>query len=880
MAELDMDVDLAPPMKFDERVDEDLIDYDIDTTEDHSHEQWSTHQDEHTSGAPEHVHPAEENFQDPEASHPQGDMDYENTDNVVEESHQQSEVYASTHQDKDTVLETEQSKDFDETDGNENTGDITVTEAEHAVDEIDYEDEDATVTQDSLKKPDDTNSGVHVGNSNDDMAAAEEVTSATAADPASLTSAEAPVDNAEVPEPATKDDEDEITWEQDGEDDAEKHDEAVSAADAGETVAKVDHTETEPTQNSDSHDQVYEQHAHATDSDYDADAVVEVSEEKTSPAYHQDDSLSQAEEQDSEAPDFPAITVQYKGDEFPFFSQDKTEGFFSDLSVLDHSMESVLIGLRSELENEIAAQDELVFQVDELGLEFAEVGKISGHMDEEQIELTAPQATAHDTLATITLRQVLEVFDLLVKNQDADSSRTLYTYLFTRSSVGKRFEFLAESAAAGTGLDEVIHLFENPIGHHHALAEAENEHGHYHGEDSEANDATETHESAEEDDENEENEDADADTEESEASGEDEEEEDEDEEETSAAEEQPVESADQYEEEEEEEDEEEEDDGEDFMAETEDFIRDAEENVNQEGEYSDDAEESYEQLQAVVVEPVNHSNHADATAEVDNPPDATYSYGMVTSTHTAFALSHTNQLHLDDADEDADANPFIHLEMQETMVDDGAEIEYETMAHVEVGNEDAHQLAMHPVDEYIDTNEADTGTTNTLADNGEAISTLLDIGADQGLEDITNEDLAFEDEMPEIDWRDDLDGADDAQTEMPDTTSGLPKRRRTEDEQGVEDEQGKPKRFLLCSKQNLIILQMPSAVDHDFIPCLAKTNNEDEANLSPKCISSQPHLDQPDRARWLIPYNGVLTAVSSVIFFTNFEISDDYLHAS
>lgn len=770
MVELDMDVDLAAPMKFDEHVDEDLIDYDIDTTENHSHEQWSSHQDEHTA---EQVHPVEgiegadsrytEAGQDPEASHPQGDMDYEHTDDV-EESHQQSEMHAATHQDKDAVLEAEQSKDFNEAGGNENIGDIPVIEAEHAVDEIDYEDEDATVAQVSPKKPDDTDGGVHEGNSNDDMAAAANVASTTTAELASLPLADAPVGSSGVPELATKEDEDEITWEHDDEDDAEKHDGQESAADAGETVAKFDHTETEPTQNSDFSGQVYQQHAHATDSDYDADAVAEVSEEKTSPAYHQDHSLSQAEEQDSEAPDFPAITVQYKGDEFPFFSQDKTEGFFSDPSVLDHSMESVLVGLRSELENEIAAQDELVFQVDELGLEFAE-------------------ATAHNTLTTITLRQVLEVFDLLVKNQDPDSSRTLYTYLFTRSSASKRFEFLAESAAAGRGLDEVIHLFENPVGHHHVLAEAENEHGHYHGEDSDANEAAETHESAEEDDdENEENEDADADTEESEGSEEDEEEEEEEEEdeETSAAEEQPIESADQYEDEEEEEaaeeeeEEEDEDDAEDFMAETEDFIRDAEENANQEGEYSDDAEESYEQLQAVVVEPVNHSGHADATAEADDAPGATYSY--------------------DDEDEDADANPFIHLEMQETMGDDGAEIEYEAMTHAEVGNEDSQQLAMHPVDEYIDTNEADTGTTNTLADNGEGISTLLDMGADQGLEEITNEDLAFEDEMPEIDWRDDIDAPDDAKNEMPGTPSGLPKRRRTEDEQGVEDEQDAKRR--------------------------------------------------------------------------------------
>lgn len=848
MAELDMDVDLAAPMKFDEHVDEDLIDYDIDTTENHSHEQWSSHQDEHASGALEQVHPVEgiegpdsrytEAGQGPEASHPQGDMDYEHTDDAVEESHQQSEMYVATHQDKDTGLEAEQSKDFNEAGGNKNIGDIPVSEAEHAVDEIDYEDEDATVTQVSPKKPDDTDGGVHESNSNDDMAAAANVASTTTAELASLPLADAPVGSSEVPELATKEDEDEITWEHDDEGDAEKHDEQESAADAGETVAKFDHTETEPTHNSDLHDQVYEQHAHTTDSDYDADAAVEVSEEKTSPAYHQDHSLSQVEEQDSEAPDFPAITVQYKGDEFPFFSQDKTEGFFSDPSVLDHSMESVLIGLRSELENEIAAQDELVFQVDELGLEFAEVCRVSGPVDEGPVELTAPQATAHNTLTTITLRQVLEVFDLLVKNQDPDSSRTLYTYLFTRSSASKRFEFLAESAAAGRGLDEVIHLFENPVGHHHVLAEAENEHGHYHGEDSDANEAAETHESAEDDDdENEENEDADADTEESEGSEEDEEEEEEDEEETSAAEEQPIESADQYEDEEEEaeeeEDEEDEDDGEDFMAEAEDFIRDAEENANQEGEYSDDVEESYEQLQAVVVEPVNHSGHADATAEADNAPDATYSYGIVTSTSTAFVLLHTNQRYLDDEDEDADANPFIHLEMQETMVDDGAEIEYESMAHAEVGNEGPQQLAMHPIDEYIDTNEADTGTTNTLADNGEGISTLLDMGADQGLEEITNEDLAFEDEMPEIDWRDDLDAPDDAKNEMPGTPSGLPKRRRTEDEQGVEDEQGKPKRSLLCGKQKLITLQMPSAVDHDSNPCPAKTNNEDEAKFPP-----------------------------------------------
>ncbi|KAH7313328.1 hypothetical protein B0I35DRAFT_480024 [Stachybotrys elegans] len=139
----------------------------------------------------------------------------------------------------------------------------------------------------------------------------------------------------------------------------------------------------------------------------------------------------------------PAITVQYRGDEFPFFS-DTSDGFFSELSVLDDSMESLLAGFRSELANEIPPEEELVFQIDELGLEFAE-------------------SQTQDTVSGITLRQILEVFDLLVKNQDPDSSRVLYTYLFTRPTTSKRFDFLVESATAGKGLDEVIHLFGSPM---------------------------------------------------------------------------------------------------------------------------------------------------------------------------------------------------------------------------------------------------------------------------------------------------------------------------------------------------------------------------------------------------------------------------------
>ncbi|KAF4428248.1 hypothetical protein FACUT_9479 [Fusarium acutatum] len=166
-------------------------------------------------------------------------------------------------------------------------------------------------------------------------------------------------------------------------------------------------------------------------------------EHATTDADHVDHSATGEDSNGKTDEGFPAITVQYKGDEFPMFST-TTHGFFADTSVLDEPLEKLIAGLRSELENEIAEDDDLVLQVDELGLELVET-------------------TQGETMSNITLRQILEIFDLLVKNQDPDGSRPLYAYLFTKPNAEKRFDYLVESATAGKGLDEVIHLFETPM---------------------------------------------------------------------------------------------------------------------------------------------------------------------------------------------------------------------------------------------------------------------------------------------------------------------------------------------------------------------------------------------------------------------------------
>ena len=99
--------------------------------------------------------------------------------------------------------------------------------------------------------------------------------------------------------------------------------------------------------------------------------VPHAASEQDIPFTNPDNEVSQHDELTSH-PIFPAITVHYKGDEFPCFSL-SSEGFFSDVAVLESSIKSMLEGFRAELANELLPNEDLVFQVDELGLEFAEV---------------------------------------------------------------------------------------------------------------------------------------------------------------------------------------------------------------------------------------------------------------------------------------------------------------------------------------------------------------------------------------------------------------------------------------------------------------------------------------------------------------------------
>ncbi|KAF4782953.1 hypothetical protein HER10_EVM0004606 [Colletotrichum scovillei] len=151
-----------------------------------------------------------------------------------------------------------------------------------------------------------------------------------------------------------------------------------------------------------------------------------------------------AETPTHEEMEIPVITVSYKGIDYPFFygspdSQGK-ECFFNDLTLLHCKMEGVLAGFRRELANELGPFDELVFQIDELGLEFTE-------------------SSQAEVFSDITLGQIISVFDSLVKNQNADASKPLYAYLTTRPNCKKRWLSLVDDAYNGKGLDEISYYF-------------------------------------------------------------------------------------------------------------------------------------------------------------------------------------------------------------------------------------------------------------------------------------------------------------------------------------------------------------------------------------------------------------------------------------
>ncbi|KAF4591571.1 conserved glutamic acid-rich protein [Ophiocordyceps camponoti-floridani] len=149
----------------------------------------------------------------------------------------------------------------------------------------------------------------------------------------------------------------------------------------------------------------------------------------------------------AQAQGFPEIWVQYKGQDYPFFSTGG-DGFSSNKDILYRPMRVVLGELRAELADEIERDEELVFQVDKLGLEFSE--------------------SSPSEALDIQFSHVCTTLEILVNNQRGEpgDSPTVFAYLFTRPNTINRFNTLQDALNAGRGLRDVIYTFQPPSAGH------------------------------------------------------------------------------------------------------------------------------------------------------------------------------------------------------------------------------------------------------------------------------------------------------------------------------------------------------------------------------------------------------------------------------
>ncbi|RKK14797.1 hypothetical protein BFJ68_g958 [Fusarium oxysporum] len=475
MTEIEMDIDMAKPV-LDGKIEDDFIDFDTDMVDSNhdlqknddnlesmdremqededavNHEAYETngitgedvdfdlHDVEDTANSPEHVdyevteapelgtQGPIQTAQPPDEDVPENEENVEILDEIIVHGDAVSDDHESTHEIDYEFEDNAESEDSHQDEKTAAASRATRSEpngtAGAAEEQDDHEPEnDATATGQELS--DHTGDENNISSHNDQNEPRDPKEEEAEPDEVATGEAEAEdvkADEYNVENTHASDDNDEI---HDGED-ANSHEETTTLA-----SGQNDET-TEAVEEAEDHD--YDVGEHVADA-YDEHATTDTD--------HVDHSATGEDSNGKTDEGFPAITVQYKGDEFPMFST-TTHGFFANTSVLDEPLEKLIAGLRSELENEIAEDDDLVLQVDELGLELVET-------------------TQGETMSNVTLRQILEIFDLLVKNQDPDGSRPLYAYLFTKPNAEKRFEYLVESATAGKGLDEVIHLFETPM---------------------------------------------------------------------------------------------------------------------------------------------------------------------------------------------------------------------------------------------------------------------------------------------------------------------------------------------------------------------------------------------------------------------------------
>jgi hypothetical protein len=159
----------------------------------------------------------------------------------------------------------------------------------------------------------------------------------------------------------------------------------------------------------------------------------------------------------------PLIIVSWDGKEYPLFSSSDSDDpdtyFLSDTAILEKSLVVFLQAIRGVIQADLGDEDELVFSVDDLGLETSEVGEMASHLKENQLTTSVQFATS---IQSVSLSQIVKLRQQLLRNNEVDDDADqgeglvdqLYISITVKKNFSKRLSNLISGAAEGKRLSD------------------------------------------------------------------------------------------------------------------------------------------------------------------------------------------------------------------------------------------------------------------------------------------------------------------------------------------------------------------------------------------------------------------------------------------
>lgn len=156
----------------------------------------------------------------------------------------------------------------------------------------------------------------------------------------------------------------------------------------------------------------------------------------------------------------PEILVLYQETEYALFStselDDPDSFFLSDTSILNNPISDFLKAIRNVIHDDLANEDELCLSIGDMGIEVEETSTL---------------------IQDVTLRQILNLYEGLLRNDGVDSPRSFCVQLGVRPNFAKRLANLAAGFTEGKGLSELVSLAEQSNSSGASLEMTGNKHG-------------------------------------------------------------------------------------------------------------------------------------------------------------------------------------------------------------------------------------------------------------------------------------------------------------------------------------------------------------------------------------------------------------------